>query len=135
MKIHIEEVVKKAPNPFEQNCLSRELLAVLAEKWMLLVLMALKKNACRNAELKRQIEGISQRLLTQTLRRLERYGLIERRVICLKPLHVEYSLTALGNSLGQTLDQFEAWLVIHLEQIQKSKLQFDSTQQSFPDVN
>jgi DNA-binding HxlR family transcriptional regulator len=99
------------PNPWSLSCPSRHVLDLIGNKWALLVLPLLKAGTMRNGELMRQIEGISQKMLTQTLRELETSGLVHREVFDTVPPHVEYSLTPLGESLGQALKGLDAWVM------------------------
>jgi DNA-binding HxlR family transcriptional regulator len=97
-------------NPLHLACPSRRLIELIGDKWALLVLPGLKDSPRRNGELMRMIEGISQKMLTQTLRDLENAGLVERQVFDLVPPHVEYQLTPLGRSLGVTLKGIDRWM-------------------------
>lgn len=98
------------PNPLHLACPSRRLIELIGDKWALLVMPALKDGARRNGELMRMIEGISQKMLTQTLRELENAGLVERQVFDVVPPHVEYQLTPLGRSLGAALKGIDRWM-------------------------
>jgi len=80
-------------------------------------MFALKDKPRRNNELLRQIEGISQKMLTQTLRSLEEHGLVKRQAFQVVPPHVEYELTPLGQSLGKALKYLDQWLVDHLDEV------------------
>lgn len=95
---------------FAARCPSRALLSRLADKWVMLVLLALQGGALRHAALMRRIEGVSQKMLTQTLRTLERDGLIERRVFDVVPPHVEYSLSAKGQEISRLIEQLDHWV-------------------------
>lgn len=85
---------------YRADCPSRPILDQIADKWSMMVLAVLEKPHRFN-EIKRRLEGVTQRVLTQTLRRLERNGMIERRVLPTSPVGVEYSLTPLGESLRE----------------------------------
>src|SRR5215213_4243384 len=88
-------------NVLSQGCVSRRALDLVSDKWTALVLFAMVGGPKRHADLRRMIEGISQKMLTQTLRKMEQHGFTARRVIDPDPpLHVEYSLTPLGVSLA-----------------------------------
>ena len=97
--------VKRQP-----DCSLPGLINVLSSKWVLFVLPVLRDGPKRNAALLRSIEGISQRMLTQTLRHLEKYSLVERRDFGEVPPKVEYALTALGESLAKRLETLDEWL-------------------------
>jgi DNA-binding HxlR family transcriptional regulator len=98
---------------------SYRLLERIANKWAVLVLVALAQGTCRYCGLKRQITGISQKMLTQTLRQLEQDGLIHRQVYATVPLRVEYSLTSLGRSLLPILQALCHWADVHWQTIEK----------------
>lgn len=91
------------------TCPSRQLLSLLASKWVVLVLSALDDDAVRYSELRRRIAGVSQKMLTQTLRELERDGLVDREVTPTVPVTVRYSLTATGRSLYAVITPLKAW--------------------------
>lgn len=99
------------PNPYAAACPSRELIAVIGDKWSLLIIPLLAKQRMRNSELLRAIEGISQKMLTQTLKRLEDYRLISRNDYGEVPPHVDYQLTELGRSLADVLLVLDRWVV------------------------
>jgi len=91
-----------------------------------MMVMALLERPMRFNELKRRLEGVTQRVLTQTLRRLERNGMIRRRVLPTSPVGVEYSLTPLGESLREPFGRLYDWTVEHSEEIQNSQRAYDS---------
>ncbi|HWA22063.1 MAG TPA: helix-turn-helix domain-containing protein, partial [Caulobacterales bacterium] len=90
-----------------------EVLARVGDKWSMLIVMTLWDGAQRFSELRRAISGISQRMLTLTLRNLERDGLVERTVTPSIPPRVDYELTPLGRSLGASVQQLGQWAVDH----------------------
>jgi DNA-binding HxlR family transcriptional regulator len=98
-----------AYNVFQQNCPSRRVFDLVGERWAALVLLALHGQPLRFSALRRQIEGISQKMLTQTLRALERDGLVRRHAFATVPVTVEYSLTPLGDSLCEVIEGLRAW--------------------------
>ncbi|GBQ96617.1 MarR family transcriptional regulator [Acetobacter nitrogenifigens DSM 23921 = NBRC 105050] len=95
------------------DCRARTLLALLAEKWALLIIEALSKGPRRTSALKRQIGGISEKMLVQTLRRLEKVGLVERYDFREVPPRVEYSLTERGHSLSPIIVSLDRWVERH----------------------
>jgi DNA-binding HxlR family transcriptional regulator len=105
------------PDVFNPACGSREVLDLIADKWSALILYALLASTRRHAELQRAIGGISQKMLTQTLRALESEGLVHREVFPVVPPHVEYSLTPLGASLAPLLRELCRWAEEHLADI------------------
>jgi len=109
------------PNVLDQNCESRQALDRIADKWTCLVVYALLDGPLRHGELKRTIQGISQKMLTQTLRSMERDGLVQRTVIDVIPPHVEYSLTPLGRTLSDPLVAICRWAMEHLPEMQAAR--------------
>jgi len=109
MKKEVPDWVDKV-DPCEANCPSRDILDLIGDRWSLLLLLVIAQGVHRNGELKRRIGGISQKMLTQTLRALEANGLVERRDFQTVPPHVEYHLTALGVSLGNALTPLFGWI-------------------------
>lgn len=97
-------------DPCDANCPSRDILDLIGDRWSLLILLVIAQGHHRNGELKRRVGGISQKMLTQTLRALEANGLVERRDFQTVPPHVEYHPTALGASLGHSLTPFFEWI-------------------------
>lgn len=104
-------------NPYAQGCPTRRILDRIGDKWTVLIVGALGEKALRFSELKRRIEGISQKMLTQTLRTLEEDGLITRTVIAQVPVKVEYQLTAAGQSLRAPLRALEEWAMEHMGEV------------------
>lgn len=102
-----------------------QVLARVGEKWSILIIMMLSGGPRRFTELKRSINGISQRMLTLCLRGLERDGLINRTVIAVMPPHVEYSLTPLGVSLTKPVIALGSWASDHIADIDAARAAFD----------
>jgi DNA-binding HxlR family transcriptional regulator len=107
------------------NCPSRLLLDEIADKWTVLILAALKREPMRFNAIKRSLEGISQKVLTQTLRRLERNGIVARRVTQ-APLSVEYSITPLGHSLDEPFRALYVWTLDNLTDVERARKTFDA---------
>jgi DNA-binding HxlR family transcriptional regulator len=106
--------------------LAREVFKGIADKWTLLVITALgKEPKLRFSQLRDHIEGVSQKMLTQTLRQLERDGLVTRHVYPVVPPHVEYKLTPLGHSLLLTVRGICAWVHEHIAEIEDARRRFD----------
>lgn len=114
------------PNVLDQNCESRQALDRIADKWTALIVYALVGGSRRHGELRRQIQGISQKMLTQTLRIMERDGLVRRRVFAEIPPHVEYELTPLGMTLTEPLTAICRWAMDHLPEVQSARGRFDA---------
>jgi DNA-binding HxlR family transcriptional regulator len=107
-------------------CPSRRVLALIADKWTMLILPALQDGPRRNAELMRAVGGVSQKMLTQTLRELERNGLIERRDYGEIPPRVDYRLTALGRSLTEPIWALDRWAERHFSEVEAARVAFDA---------
>jgi DNA-binding HxlR family transcriptional regulator len=97
------------PSIYLAICPSRELLVRVADKWAAMILISLNNSDLRFGELKRALQGVSQKMLTQTLRNLEHDGLILRTVFTGRPLRVDYSLTSQGRSLVSVLMPLVSW--------------------------
>ena len=97
------------PDVFDANCPSRRCLQLISDKWAVLVIWALSDGTHRFGDLRRRIRGVSQKMLTQTLRGLERSRLVERTVYAEVPPRVEYRLTALGDGLVGPLGALCEW--------------------------
>ena len=109
------------PNVLDQNCESRQALDRIADKWTCLVVYALVDGPRRHGELRRTIDGISQKMLTQTLRSMEADGLVQRTVFDVVPPAVEYRLTPLGESLAAPLTELCHWAMEHLDEVQQAR--------------
>jgi DNA-binding HxlR family transcriptional regulator len=107
-----------------------QVLARVGEKWSILIIMLLSGGPHRFTELKRSINGISQRMLTLCLRGLERDGLINRNVIAVMPPHVEYTLTPLGISLTKPVISLGNWASDHIGDIDAARALFDQQELS-----
>jgi DNA-binding HxlR family transcriptional regulator len=105
----------------DSQCPSRLVLDRIADKWTALIIQILAKGTMRYAELQRKIGGISQKMLTQTLRSLERDGLVQRTVHPVVPPKVEYSLTRLGRTLIEPLHGLCRWSEKHLHELQANR--------------
>ncbi|MBI1447617.1 helix-turn-helix transcriptional regulator [Acinetobacter sp. AC1-2] len=112
------------PQCFSSNCPSRVLFDQIADKWSMMVLAVLDDGPHRFNAIKRRLEGVTQKALTQCLRRLERNGLISRQVIS-SPLAVQYEITPLGNTLQQPLRQLHAWTIDKLPMVESARNVFD----------
>jgi DNA-binding HxlR family transcriptional regulator len=117
---------KPQPNICNKVCPSRTVLELLAEKWALLVIFRLRVRPHRTAELRREIDGVSEKMLIQTLRKLERYGLVSRHDFGEVPPRVEYELTELGMSLALPVKQLERWVAQNIFEVVRAKERFDS---------
>ncbi|MEO8440158.1 MAG: helix-turn-helix domain-containing protein [Spartobacteria bacterium] len=111
----------KAASVMNAHCLSRVILSRIADKWTALIIQVLATGTRRYAELQREIGGISQKMLTQTLRSLEGDGLVNRKVHPVVPPKVEYSLTPLGRTLIEPLNAICRWSEKHLPQLEANR--------------
>jgi DNA-binding HxlR family transcriptional regulator len=109
------------PDVLNQDCESRQALELISDKWTALIVYALIDGPRRHGELRRTVGGISQKMLTQTLRRMEAEGLIERDVLDRVPPHVEYSLTPLGRTLEKPLVAICQWAMEHLDELRNAR--------------
>lgn len=109
------------PNVYLEACPSRAILELIADKWTLLILPALKGGPMRNGDLIRLIGGVSQKMLTQTLRELERNGLVTRTDYGEVPPRVDYALTDLGRSLSEAVRLLDSWAEAHIAQVQAAR--------------
>ena len=107
------------------NCPIRDVLDRIGDAWSVLVLMELAKGPCRFNALLRVVDGISQRMLSVTLRALERDGFVNRRVLPLAPPQVEYSLTDIGKSLNETLASLRIWTAEHQADVRMARAAFE----------
>ncbi|MFF4243501.1 winged helix-turn-helix transcriptional regulator [Streptomyces sp. NPDC001822] len=105
---------------YAAQCPCREVLDLLANKWSALAIGAMEAGPQRFGALQRRLQGVSPKVLTSTLRRLEEKGLVTRTIYPAVPLHVEYNLTALGESVAEPLGQLRLWVENHLDDIQEA---------------
>ncbi|MEC3981514.1 winged helix-turn-helix transcriptional regulator [Amycolatopsis sp. H20-H5] len=108
-----------------RNCPCREVLDLVANKWTALMLGALARKAHRFGELRRAVDGISQKMLTQNLRSLERDGLVTRTVYPTTPPTVEYALTGMGAEVGAYLIALSAWSEANFTRIREARANYD----------
>ena len=116
-------------DPFQwdtrEGCQVRQILDRVADKWSLLVIALLDNRRLRFTELRREIDGVSQRMLTVTLRQLERDGLVKRTVHPVVPPRVEYELTPLGGTLHSTIRSLVTWTEAHQGEIAAAREAYD----------
>lgn len=106
-------------------CSYTHVLEIISNKWTALVIYALEDGTIRYGEIKRRIEGISQKMLTQTLKQLERDGLVSRKVTPAVPPIVEYSLTSLGESLIPRMRMLKEWASTHYSEVKIAREEYD----------
>ena len=125
----VYEAIAERDLVFRSDCASRPILDQIADKWSMMA-MAVLAEPRRFNDIKRHLEGVTQRVLTQTLRRLERNGMLERRVLPTSPVGVEYSLTPLGESLREPFGRLYDWTVAHAPEIQARQRAYDERARS-----
>lgn len=113
-------------NLYHPSCPSRSVLSVIGSKWSMLLMCTLRRGPVRTGALKREIGGISQKMLTQTLRNLERYGVVERIDFAELPPRVEYRLTRLGRSLSDLVLEMETWVTDNYGRMAECAESFDA---------
>ena len=115
---------------FDLGGRSRRTLELIADKWAVLILYALSRGTIRHNQLHRDIEGISQKMLTKTLRRLERDGLVGREAFPEIPPRVEYSLTPLGETLIGILAELCVWAEEYIDEVEAARREYDARESS-----
>jgi DNA-binding HxlR family transcriptional regulator len=116
---------QRAYNANLAECPGHDLLGTLSDKWLTLVVAALADGPLRYAELSREVAGASQKMLTQTLRKLERDGLVARRVVAAVPVQVSYELTALGHELLPLQRAVKSWAETHIAEVHRARAAYD----------
>ena len=119
-------------NAFLAGCPSRQLLDRISDKWVVLVLCALGDGPMRYSEIARRLAGVSQKMLTQTLRSLERDGLVTRTVTPTVPVTVSYELTELGLSLHQLTRGLRNWAQANMDAVLANAEQYDAHKKVLP---
>jgi DNA-binding HxlR family transcriptional regulator len=110
---------------YDRSCPARLIIDHLADKWAVLIVSRLAAGTLRFAELRRAVDGISQKMLASTLRDLERDGLVKRKLYASVPPKVEYSLTPLGGSLVNKVEELCGWAEANVDQVLKAREEFD----------
>jgi len=112
-------------NPYRADCPTRRILDRIGDRWTVLIVGILGRGDARFSELLRGVEGVSQKMLTQTLRALERDGLVRRTVYPEVPVRVEYALTDAGRTLLEPLRALEQWSIEHLGDVSAAQEVYD----------
>ncbi|MFF2023502.1 winged helix-turn-helix transcriptional regulator [Streptomyces sp. NPDC058171] len=123
---------RAAYDAYLATCPARQLLDRISDKWVSLVLNALAAGPLRYRDLNGIIAGVSQKMLTQTLRALERDGLLTRTVTPSVPVRVDYQLTPLGHSLLPVMASIKAWAECHIEEVQSARIDYDQGAAAHP---
>jgi DNA-binding HxlR family transcriptional regulator len=113
-------------SPYVAGCPSRQLLDRIGDRWTVLTIGVLGDGPARYSALANRVQGVSQKMLTQTLRALERDGLVTRTVFPEIPPHVEYELTDLGRTLRHVLTQLEGWATTHMPEVDAARERYDA---------
>ncbi len=116
----------KSADVYNSACPSQDILALIGSKWSMLVLCTLRAGPCRTHAIKRRLDGVSAKMLTQTLRELERHGIVQRRDYGEVPPRVEYSLTSLGRSLAELVVGIENWVTNNYRRMSVTARRFDA---------
>ncbi|MDO7468920.1 helix-turn-helix domain-containing protein [Acinetobacter baumannii] len=112
-------------NIFQQHCPARLFFEKIADKWVLLILNILEHETQHFNLLKKNIEGISPKVLSQKLKMLERDGFIERKIQNTSPIRVDYSLTPLGQNVAAMAYQLKEWAETNIEQVLAAQIMYD----------
>lgn len=112
-------------DPYRADCPTRRILDRIGDRWTVLIVGILGRGDARFSELLRGVEGVSQKMLTQTLRALERDGLVHRTVYPEVPVRVEYALTEAGRTLLEPLRALERWSIEHLGDVSAAQKAYD----------
>lgn len=113
------------PQRFAGDCPNRVLFDQIADKWSMMVLAVLHPAPLRFNAIRRLLEGVTQKALTQCLRRLERNGLVSRHVITTSPVAVEYEITPLGRTLQEPLKALYGWTYTNMPAVERAREAFD----------
>ncbi|WP_439676473.1 winged helix-turn-helix transcriptional regulator [Embleya sp. MST-111070] len=120
--VTIVESVGLPADVYSAKCATRQVLDHIAGKWTVLIVDILRDGPMRYTELSRRIEGVSQKMLTQTLRSLETDGFVLRTVTPTIPPRVDYALTDLGRSLGEPIRALREWTETHINEIERARV-------------
>lgn len=119
--------MSQAYDIYEDNCPTRMVLDRLADKWSLLILDRLQNEKVRFNQLRRDIKGVSQKVLSQTLKKLERDGLVSRTVFPTVPVTVEYALTSLGQTLTDSVSALAHWAEDNMDTVIEAQKAYDES--------
>ena len=119
------DTIELPPDAFARECASRVVLDRIGDRWTVLIVVALSEGPVRFSQLRSRIEGITPKVLTQTLRALERDGLVTRTVFAEVPPRVEYELTDLGRDLRAPIDAIRIWAEEHAARIVENRERHD----------
>lgn len=117
-------------NILDPQCRSRTILEILANKWSILIILVLVRSTQRSGELQRQIGGVTRKMFTQTLRSLEKNGMVTRHTFPIVPPKVEYALTPLGESLIAPIEAFINWTQEHTTEVEQAQKVYSQREQT-----
>ncbi len=120
------------PDAYQADCPTRVVLDCIADKWAVLLLVLLVAGPARFNALRRTVQGLSQKMLAQTLRRLERDGLVTRTAFATVPVTVEYALTPLGRTLAPALEPIRLWAEANVAAVQAAQRAYDARDAAEP---
>jgi DNA-binding HxlR family transcriptional regulator len=120
------ETIGRVADVYAADCPTRQVLDLIADKWTVLIIFLLADEPKRFSELRRSINGISQKMLTQTLRSLERDGLVTRTVYPEVPPRVEYQLTPLGKTLRSPIQAVISWSETYIDAVTSAQAEYDA---------
>ncbi len=118
------------PDPYAAGCPTRLLLDRIGDKWTVLTLGLIREHPRRFNAMRRDIEGLTQKMLSQTLKTMERDGLITRTVWPTTPVSVEYAITPLGQTLVETLESLQRWARDHIGEVVRAQERYDGQNRS-----
>ena len=118
--------MKSQTGQFHEDCPLRQMFDLIGDRWTSVVIFVLSQEVKRYSDLQRHIPGISKKMLTQTLRKLERDGLVQRIVYPVVPPKTEYKLTPLGRTLVQILQGMYCWAEDHFSEVEAARLEYDT---------
>lgn len=121
----LREQAAREYDAFLATCPARQLLDRISDKWVTLIVTALADGPQRYSDLSRRIAGVSQKMLTQTLRSLERDGLLSRTVTPSVPVRVDYDLTPLGRTLMPLIAAIKSWADTHMPEVNDARSSYD----------
>jgi DNA-binding HxlR family transcriptional regulator len=123
------ETINSRGDVYNGNCPTRQILDRIGDKWTALIIGLLEDGTMRFSELQHSIGGISQKMLTQTLRSLERDGLVTRTIYAEVPPRVEYALTPLGKTLCAPIRAVREWAETHIESVSAAQTEYDAREE------
>ncbi len=121
-------MAEQAWSPYSKNCPTREVLNRIGDKWTVLIVGTLSDGPLRYSQIAERVDGVSQKMLTQTLRSMERDGMVRRTIFPQIPPRVEYELTQLGDTLREPLKVLENWAMGNMSSILVARVAYDDGQ-------